>query len=246
MTYVMGGPCDPHGSLLMLVTARPRARAASMDLMKAPVIEVRDLDLNEAVRNVSFTVAEGEIYALLGRYGSGKTTLLEILAGLRRPTGGSVRLRGADPYTERDAARPAAVWRDGGLFPGLTVAEIVDAWRRWTLDPLTRDEALRLARLEDLADVPFERLSAGRRRMLDLALALVGRSDVLLLDEPTAGLDGADASEAWSVLRTLAAHGTAVVVATRDPREACLADRVGVLDEGRLVTGRAAARLRAA
>ncbi|TQM68121.1 ABC-2 type transport system ATP-binding protein [Actinomadura hallensis] len=217
-----------------------------MDLMKAPVIEVRDLDLNEAVRNVSFTVAGGEIYALLGRYGSGKTTLLEILAGLRRPTGGSVRLRGADPYTERDAARPAAVWRDGGLFPGLTVAEIVDAWRRWTLDPLTRDEALRLARLEDLADVPFERLSAGRRRMLDLALALVGRSDVLLLDEPTAGLDGADASEAWSVLRTLAAHGTAVVVATRDPREACLADRVGVLDEGRLVTGRAAARLRAA
>src|SRR5690606_42060370 len=89
MTYVMGGPCDPHGRLLMLVTARPRARAASMDLMKAPVIEVRDLDLNEAVRNVSFTVAEGEIYALLGRYGSGKTTLLEILAGPRRPTGGS-------------------------------------------------------------------------------------------------------------------------------------------------------------
>src|SRR5690606_41552118 len=125
MTYVMGGPCDPHGRLLMLVTARPRARAASMDLMKAPVIEVRDLDLNEAVRNVSFTVAEGEIYALLGRYGSGKTTLLEILAGLRRPTGRSVRLRGADPYTERGAARPPAVWPDGRLVPGLTGAGAV-------------------------------------------------------------------------------------------------------------------------
>ncbi|MFG2088302.1 MULTISPECIES: ATP-binding cassette domain-containing protein [unclassified Spirillospora] len=219
--------------------------------MKAPVIEVRDLDLNEAVRNVSFTVAEGEVYALLGRYGSGKTTLLEILAGLRRPTGGSVRLRGADPYTDRGTARAGAVWRDGGLFPGLTVAEIVDTWRRWTLDPLTRAEALRLARLTDVADVPFERLTAGRRRMLDLALALVGRSDVLFLDEPTAGLGEADARETWSVLLMLAAHGVSVVLTTRDPGEACRADRVGVLDDGRLQiqddgTGRAAARLRAA
>ncbi|TDB96671.1 ABC transporter ATP-binding protein [Actinomadura sp. 7K534] len=214
--------------------------------MKAPVIEVRDLDLNEAVRNVSFTVAEGEVYALLGRYGSGKTTLLEILAGLRRPTGGSVRLRGADPYTDRETARAAAVWRDGGLFPGLTVAEIVDAWRRWTLDPLTRDEALRLARLTDVAGTPFERLGAGRRRMLDLALALVGRSDVLFLDEPTAGLDETAAREVWSVLLMLAAHGVSVVLTTRDPREACRADRVGVLDEGRLVSGRDATRLRAA
>ncbi|WP_329087620.1 ABC transporter ATP-binding protein [Actinomadura citrea] len=214
--------------------------------MKAPVIEVRDLDLNEAVRTVSFTVAQGEVYALLGRYGSGKTVLLEILAGLRRPTGGTVRLRGADPYTDRDAARAGAVWRDGGLFPGLTVAEVVDTWRRWTLDPLTRDEALRLVGLARLADVPFERLTAGRRRLLDLALALVGRSDVLVLDEPTAGLDGAAAREVWSVLARLAADGVAVVVTTRDPDEACRADRVGILDEGRLVTGRDAARLRAA
>ncbi|URM94973.1 ABC transporter ATP-binding protein [Actinomadura madurae] len=214
--------------------------------MKAPVIEVRDLDLNEAVRNVSFTVAQGEVYALLGRYGSGKTTLLEILAGLRRPTRGTVRLRGVDPYTDRDAARAGTVWHDGGLFPGLTVAEVVDTWRRWTLDPLTRDEALRLARLTHLADVPFERLTAGQRRMLDLALALVGRSDVLFLDEPTAGLDAAAAREVWSVLLMLAAHGVTAVVATRGPDEACRADRVGVLDEGRLVTGRDAARLRAA
>ena len=217
-----------------------------MDPMKAPVIEVRDLHLNEAVRNVSFTVAEGEIYALLGRYGSGKTTLLEMLAGLRRPAGGTVRLRGADPYTDRDSARAGAVWRDGGLFPGLTVTEVIDTWRRWTHDPITRDEALRLARLTHVAGVPFERLTPGQRRMLDLALALIGRSDVLFLDEPTAGLDTADAREVWSVLLMLAAHGTGIVVATRDPDEACRADRVGVLDEGRLVTGREAARLRAA
>ncbi len=85
-----------------------------MDVMKAPVIEVRDLDLNEAVRNVSFTVAEGEVYALLGRYGSGKTTLLEMLADLRRSTSGTVRFRGADPTT---TATPRAL----GPF-GVTVA----------------------------------------------------------------------------------------------------------------------------
>ncbi|MFB4311841.1 ATP-binding cassette domain-containing protein [Actinomadura sp. GTD37] len=214
--------------------------------MKAPVIEVRDLDLSEAVRNVSFTVAEGEVYALLGRYGSGKTALLEMLAGLRRPTSGTVRLHGADPYSERDSARAGAVWHDGGLFPGLTVTEIIDTWRRWTLDPLTRDEALRLARLADVADVAFEHLTPGQRRMLDMALALVGRSDVLFLDEPTAGLDDASAREVWAALLMLAAHGVSAVVATRDPGEACRADRVGVLDEGRLVTGRDAVRLRAA
>jgi ABC-2 type transport system ATP-binding protein len=217
-----------------------------MDAMKAPVIEVRDLDLNEAVRNVSFTVAEGEVYALLGRYGSGKTTLLEMLAGLRRPTSGTVRFRGADPYDDRDSARAGAVWRDGGLFPGLTVTEVIDTWRRWSLDPITRDEALRLARLTHVADVPFEQLTAGQRRMLDLALALVGRSDVLFLDEPTAGLDAGAAREVWSVLLMLAADGVTVVITTRDPGEACRADRVGILDEGRLVTGRDAVRLRAA
>lgn len=217
-----------------------------MDAMKAPVIEVRDLDLNEAVRNVSFTVAEGEVYALLGRYGSGKTTLLEMLAGLRRPTSGTVRFRGADPYDDRDSARAGVVWRDGGLFPGLTVTEVIDTWRRWTLDPITRDEALRLARLTHVADVPFEQLTAGQRRMLDLALALVGRSDVLFLDEPTAGLDAGAAREVWSVLFMLAADGVTVVITTRDPDEACRADRVGILDEGRLVTARDAVRLRAA
>ncbi|MFC6930122.1 ATP-binding cassette domain-containing protein [Actinomadura yumaensis] len=140
--------------------------------MKAPVIEVRDLRVgfgetsqrSGAVGDVSFTVARGEVYAVLGRYGAGKTALLEALAGVRRPSGGTVRVRGTDPYDGRDGrggARTGAVWRDGGLFPGLTVAEVVGTWRRWTLDPLGGDEALRLAGLAGAADVPFERLTPG-------------------------------------------------------------------------------------
>ncbi|GAA2584349.1 ABC transporter ATP-binding protein [Actinomadura fulvescens] len=219
--------------------------------MRANVIEVRELRVRlgdgEALRGVSFTVAQGEIYALLGGHGAGKTTLLETVAGDRRPTSGTVRVRGADPYAGRDAMRAGAVWRDGGLFPGLTVAEVVDTWRRWTLDPLTRDEALRLTGLGAVADVPFEKLGGGQRRQLDLALALVGRSDVLFLDEPTAGLGGDDARRVWSVLRSLAAaNGVTVLLTTRDVDEACRADRVGVMAEGRLPVGRHPFGVRAA
>jgi ABC-2 type transport system ATP-binding protein len=213
----------------------------SIEVMKANVIEVREVRVrcgaDEAVRGVSFSVAEGRIYALLGARGAGKTTLLESVAGTRRPTSGTVRVRGADPYEQSDAMRTGAVWRDGGLFPGLTVAEVVDTWRRWTLDPLTRDEALRLTGLAALADVPFERLTGAQRRLLDLALALVGRSDVLFLDEPTAGLDAGAARWIWSVLRFLAANGVTILVATHDVDEACRADWIGVLDKGVLVVG---------
>ena len=213
----------------------------SIEVMKANVIEVREIRVrfgaDDAVRGVSFSVAEGEIYALLGARGAGKTTLLEVVAGTRRPTFGAVRVRGADPYERRDAMRAGAVWRDGGLFPGLTVAEVVDTWRRWTMDPLTRDEALRLTGLSGLADVPFERLTDGQRRLLDLALALVGRSDVLFLDEPAAGLDEASARSVWAVLRRLAQGGVTILVATHDVDEACRADRIGILADGRLTVG---------
>ncbi|GAA4141472.1 ATP-binding cassette domain-containing protein [Actinomadura keratinilytica] len=205
------------------------------------VIEVRGLRVRfgerDAVRDVSFTVARGEVYALLGRHGAGKTTLLEAAAGLRRPCGGTVRVCGIDPYERRGALRAGTVWRDGGLFPGLTVAEVVDAWRRWTLDPLTAAGALRLAGLSGLEDVPFERLTPGERRLLDVALVLLARSDVLFLDEPTADLGEASGERVWGVLRALSAQGVTVLAATRAPDEARRADRVGILDDGRLVTG---------
>ncbi|MFF5261097.1 ATP-binding cassette domain-containing protein [Actinomadura viridis] len=204
--------------------------------MKAPVIEVRDLRVRrggrDVVGGVSFTVAEGGIYALLGRYGTGKTAVLEVVSGLRRPDGGTARVRGADPYDARGGLRAAAVWRDGGLFPGLTVAEVVDTWRRWTLDPLTGEEALRLTGLEGMRDVPFHHLTAVHRRLLDLALVLVGRSDVLFLDEPTSGLeDGAARGAVWHVLRRLSGAGVTVLLTTRDPAEACRADHAGILNE---------------
>lgn len=193
-----------------------------MDGMRPSVVEIRHLRVR-VVRDVSLSVGRGEVHAVLGGHGAGKTTLLEAVGGQVRPVSGSVEIAGGGAAT---------VWREGGLFPGLTVAEIVDAWRRWTLDPLTRGEALRLTGLAGLSGVTFERLDGAERRLLDLALALVGRSDLLLLDEPFAGLDGAPASRVRSVLRSLAGDGIAILFTTRDIDEACRADRVTVLDGG--------------
>ncbi|GAA2594589.1 ABC transporter ATP-binding protein [Actinomadura fulvescens] len=180
-----------------------------------------------ALRDVSLTVAEGEIYAVLGRPGAGKTTLLEVAAGLRRPEAGTAG--------RRDGARWAAVWAEGGLFPGLTVAEVVDTWRHWTSDPLPRDEALGATGLTALLDTPFELLSRGQKRRLDLSLAMLGRPEVLFLDEPTAGFGATSTNWIWSALWSLAANGVTVMLATSDPRDACRANRHDLLAEGRLL-----------
>jgi ABC-2 type transport system ATP-binding protein len=206
--------------------------------MGVNVIEMRGAGVRfgerYAVRDASFDVADGEVCALLGPVGSGKTTLLELASGMRRPSSGEVRMRGADPYQDRAELRTGVVWREGGLFPGLTAAEVVDTWRRWTADPLSRDEALRLTDLGGFEDVLFERLSPCGQRMLDLALALVSRSDVLFLDEPSAGLNDVAARQVWSVLRRLAGDGVTILLATRHSYEARYADRVVVLEEGRV------------
>ncbi|MEV5572896.1 ATP-binding cassette domain-containing protein [Spirillospora sp. NPDC052269] len=199
-----------------------------MDGMGTSVVEIRNLQIpagrdGRRWGSVSLSVGRGEVHAVLGGQGAGKTTLLETVAGQRRAVSGSVQVSGGGP---------GVVWREGGLFPGLTVAEVVDAWRRWTLDPLTRAEALRLTGLAGLSSVTFERLDAAERRLLDLALALVGRSDILLLDEPFAGLDAPDASRVRGVLRSLGGHGVAVLFTTGDADEARRADHVTVLDGG--------------
>jgi ABC-2 type transport system ATP-binding protein len=209
--------------------------------MNTTVIEVRDLQVGHgAVDEISFTVAKGEIHALLGRSGLASTAVLEVVSGHRRPTRGTVRVTGVDPYAQPDAIKIGTVWRDGGLFPGLTVTEVVDTWRRWTLDPLTRAEALRLTGLTACARTHFEDLTAAERRRLDLALALIGRSDVLFLDEPLAGLEGEARREVWVTLRYLASHGVTILVATRVADDACWADQVQIMDPVRPAWLRAA------
>ncbi|MGQ4382326.1 ABC transporter ATP-binding protein [Streptomyces sp. SAS_270] len=191
----------------------------------------------EAVRGVTFSVARGEVFALLGTNGAGKTSTVELLEGLAPPAAGRVRVLGHDPYTQRAAVRPriGVMLQEGGFPSELTVAETVRMWAGCTSGARPLDEALALVGLERRARVRVKQLSGGERRRLDLALALLGRPEVLFLDEPTTGLDAEGRRETWELVRQLRDDGTTVLLTTHYLEEAEeLADRLAILHEGRI------------
>ncbi|TYP86760.1 ABC transporter ATP-binding protein [Blastococcus xanthinilyticus] len=204
-----------------------------------PAVEVVDLRRRygdfEAVRGISFEVHPGEVFALLGVNGAGKTSALEVLEGLARPDGGTVRILGADPGRDRAAVRPylGVLLQSSGLPGDLTVGETVRTWARTLTDPRPVDEALAQVGMTGRTDVRVRSLSGGERRRLDLALALLGRPRVLVLDEPTTGLDPESRRTVWSLVREMVRGGTAVVLTTHHLEEAEeLADRIAILRAG--------------
>ena len=210
------------------------------------VIEVTDLRRVyggefEAVRGVSFSVGRGELFALLGTNGAGKTSTVELLEGLAPPSGGQVRVLGHDPYTERAKVRPhiGVMLQEGGFSSELTVGETVRMWAGCTSGARPEREALALVGLSRRAGVRVKQLSGGEKRRLDLACAILGRPEVLFLDEPTTGLDAEGRQETWELVRELRETGTTVVLTTHYLEEAeGLADRLAILHAGRIaVTG---------
>ncbi|MEO3872757.1 ABC transporter ATP-binding protein [Nonomuraea sp. B12E4] len=203
----------------------------------------------EAVKGVSFEVAEGEVFALLGRNGAGKTTTIEVLAGFQRADAGSVRVLGLDPVADRAAVRQRVgiMLQEAGFFPDLTVAQTVDTWRDFTAAPRPRDEALDLAGLAGRSGTRVRQLSGGERRRLDLALALLGRPDVLFLDEPTTGMDPEARRSTWAVVRDLARQGTTILLTTHYLEEAQhLATAMAIMDRGEIVAAGGMAEILAA
>ncbi|MCQ4213285.1 ABC transporter ATP-binding protein [Streptomyces longispororuber] len=191
----------------------------------------------EAVRGVSFSVGRGELFALLGTNGAGKTSTVELLEGLAAPAGGRVRVFGHDPYTERDQVRPriGVMLQEGGFPSELAVAETARMWAGCTSGARPVGEALEMVGLGHRAKVRVKQLSGGEKRRLDLALALLGRPEVLFLDEPTTGLDAQGRQETWELVRRLRADGTTVLLTTHYLEEAeSLADRLAILHEGRI------------
>ncbi|MEU7749674.1 ABC transporter ATP-binding protein [Nonomuraea sp. NPDC049158] len=191
-----------------------------------------------AVNGISFEVAEGEIFALLGRNGAGKTTVIELLAGFQQPDGGVCRVLGLDPARDRAAVRrrTGIMLQDAGFFPDLTVAQTVDIWRDFTVAPRPREEALELAGLLPKAGTRVRQLSGGEKRRLDLALALLGRPEVLFLDEPTTGMDPEARRNTWEVIRDLAGQGTTVLLTTHYLDEAQrLATSMAIMDGGEII-----------
>ncbi|WP_167158262.1 ABC transporter ATP-binding protein [Streptomyces sp. MBT27] len=208
----------------------------------ANVIEVEELRRTyaggfEAVSGISFSVARGELFALLGTNGAGKTSTVELLEGLAPPSGGSVRVLGHDPYTERGAVRQrtGVMLQEGGFPAELTVAETVRMWAGCTSGARPVAEALELVDLARRSQVRVKQLSGGEKRRLDLALALLARPEVLFLDEPTTGLDAEGRRETWELVRALRDGGTTVLLTTHYLEEAeALAERLAILHEGRI------------
>lgn len=207
-----------------------------------PAIEVRDLRRSygdvEAVRDVSFEVARGEVFCLLGPNGAGKTTTVEILEGYRSRNGGDVRVLGIDPASGsrelRD--RTGIVLQQCGVQNDLTVAELIEMYGRYYTRRRSVSELIELVGLDEKRDVRAKKLSGGQRRRLDLALALVGDPDVVFLDEPTTGFDPAARRGAWSTVRSLCELGKTVFLTTHFMDEAqTLADRVAIMRAGEII-----------
>ncbi|MGW8504066.1 ABC transporter ATP-binding protein [Streptomyces sp. CLCI03] len=192
----------------------------------------------EAVRGLSFSVARGEIFALLGTNGAGKTSTVELLEGLAAPSEGRVRVFGLDPYTRRAEVRPrtGVMLQEGGFPSDLSVTETVRMWGGVTSGARPAAEVLELVGLAARSSVRVKQLSGGERRRLDLALALLGRPEVLFLDEPTTGMDPEGRRDTWALVRALRDQGTTVLLTTHYLEEAEeLADRLAILHEGELV-----------
>ncbi|MEU7075391.1 ABC transporter ATP-binding protein [Streptomyces narbonensis] len=192
----------------------------------------------EAVRGISFTVPHGEIFALLGTNGAGKTSTVELLEGLAAPSAGTARVLGHDPYRERAVVRPriGVMLQEGGFPSDLTVAETVRMWAGCTTGARPTGEALEAVGLGSRHRVRIKQLSGGERRRLDLALALLGRPEVLFLDEPTTGLDAEGRRDTWNLVRRLRDEGTTVLLTTHYLEEAeSLADRLAIMHQGRIV-----------
>ena len=189
----------------------------------------------EAVRGVSFSVRRGELFALLGTNGAGKTSLLEVVEGLAPASSGTVRVLGRDPLRERRAVRPriGIVLQDSGFPADLTVTEMARMWAGTLTAPRPVAEALDMVDLAQRARVGVRQLSGGERRRLDLALALLGRPEVLFLDEPTSGLDPESRHGVWRLIRELLDTGTTVLLTTHHLEEAEeLADRLTIMHRG--------------
>lgn len=207
-----------------------------------PAIRVRHLRKTYgpivAVADLSFEVAEGEVYALLGHNGAGKSSTVEILEGHRERTAGEVSVLGIDPAAGGRELRDriGIVLQSSGLEPELTVAEAVRAYGGCYRSPRPLDEVIGLVGLGDKRDARIGSLSGGQRRRVDLALGIVGHPEVLFLDEPTTGFDAAARRRSWELVQSLCSDGTTVLLTTHYLDEAeHLADRVGVMVDGSMV-----------
>lgn len=199
-----------------------------------------------AVDGLTLALHPGETVALLGPNGAGKSTTLDLLLGLKQPDAGSVRLFGTGPREAIVAGRVGAMLQSGGLMDEVTVAELVRLACDLHPRPYRPDEVLARAGIAQIADRKVDKLSGGQAQRVRFALATAGDSDLIVLDEPTTGMDVTTRQGFWATMREQAAQGRTVLFATHYLEEAdAVADRVLVLHRGRLIADGTAAEIKA-
>lgn len=190
----------------------------------------------EALRDVSFTLGPGEFVALLGPNGAGKTTLLSLVTGLRRASVGEVKLFGMEPWRPEARARRGVTAQDLEFPPHLTVRETLALVRGFYARGVSVDDSIDRFGLTKIADQKTGGLSGGERRRIGLAMALLGDPELIVLDEPTTGLDLEARDELWRLLAEEKRRGKTILLTSHDLNEVeQLAGRLCVLNEGRIV-----------
>jgi ABC-2 type transport system ATP-binding protein len=223
--------------------------------LDAPALEIAGLVIQygtvTAVDGLDLQAVAGEVVAILGRNGAGKTSTIECAEGYRRPAAGTVRVLGLDPHRAVDhrqlTRRVGVMLQGGGAYPAMGPAEAVRLYASY-YDHAEDPDALldRLALTGTVARTPWRRLSGGEQQRLSLALALVGRPEVVFLDEPTAGVDPQGRQAIRAVIGELRAAGGCAVLTTHELEEAeRVADRIVIIDRGRVVAAGTVAELTA-
>src|SRR4051794_32051313 len=203
-------------------------------------IEVRNLRKRYgetvAVEDVSFSVREGEIFGVLGPNGAGKTTTVECIAGLRTPDAGRLRVLGRDPSDPELRRLVGVQLQDSALPDRIRVGEALELYRAFYEDPEDVEALIEALGLGQVRGTAFGRLSGGERQRLSIALALIGRPRLAILDELTTGLDPQARRATWALIEHVRARGVTILLVTHFMEEAeRLCDRVAVIDRGRVV-----------
>ncbi|HEX7743987.1 MAG TPA: ABC transporter ATP-binding protein, partial [Micromonosporaceae bacterium] len=230
------------------ITTRPGSRAPAHS--GSPAVELTGLTKTfgpvRAVDDLSLHIQPGEVVAFLGPNGAGKTTTIDMLLGLARPTAGTVRVYGQPPAAAIAHGRIAAVMQTGGLLKDLTVAETVRMTASFFSHARSVGEVLERAGIADIADRLVGKCSGGQQQRLRFALALLPDPDLMVLDEPTTGMDVEGRREFWAAIRQDARAGRTILFATHYLEEAdAYADRIVLVRQGRIVADGTTAEVKA-
>ncbi len=191
-----------------------------------------------ALAGLSLAIDAGEIFGILGPNGAGKTTLVESISGLRDADSGTISVAGLDPRRDRDQlrSRVGVQLQESALPPKLTVREAIELYGSFYPEPADGTRLLEMLGLAEKRDTRYAKLSGGQKQRLSVALALIGRPDIAILDELTTGLDPQARRDVWSLIEQIRASGVTVVLVTHYLEEAeRLCDRVAVVDRGHVI-----------